>query len=409
MKITKRVKTGCALVLAGALVFPGLSKFRTEAAQAVDVNKPDCSITVSVAVGSGSSGNEDYLEDFNQMSIPVSIYRVADVDVTGQKFTPVEGSAYTSMDFSKIDSETNASQWMEFAKEAEECLKKADTEGEGSVDEGGNQESEDVKNKDAAGFVESKNVEKTGNGNASAVFTGLTPGMYLVVPAETYNKDYTTKYQFTPYLTTLPSSAYTTAYDEEGNPAGDNALSDDWVYDTEIGLKPEAEPLYGNLEITKTLLNYNRTLQDTTFVFRVDQYDENDVLQTGKSDVYSITFKDDEIQSDADLSQTIRVGGIKAGWSVVVTEIYTGASYTNDGPTVSEKKLIYSQEAVDAGYVDEAGNTAEVAKVSFSNRYDGGNRGGYGVMNQFTNTTGNYTDWEWEQIDMPDVSKENED
>ena len=51
MKITKRVKAGCALVLAGALVFPGMSKLRTEAAQAVDVDKQDCSITISISVG----------------------------------------------------------------------------------------------------------------------------------------------------------------------------------------------------------------------------------------------------------------------------------------------------------------------------------------------------------------------
>lgn len=386
MKITKRVKAGCALVLAGALVFPGMSKIRTEAAQAVDVDKQDCSITVSVAIGSGSSGNEEYLEDFNQMSIPVSIYRVADVDVTGQKFTPVTGSAFGSMDFSKINSETNASQWLELAQDAKECL-------------------EDSKNEDTTGFVGSKNIEKTGEGNASAVFTGLTPGMYLVAPEETCNQDYTMKYQFTPYLTTLPNSAYTTAYDEEGNPAGDQALGDDWIYDTEIGLKPEAEPLYGNLEITKILLDYNRTLQDTTFVFWVDQYDEKGVLQEDKSDVYSITFKDNEIHSDADLSQTIRIEGIRAGWSVRVEETYDGASYTNVGPKVSEEKRIYSQEAVEAGYVDQAGNTAEVAKVSFSNKYDGGNRGGYGVMNEFTNE--NVDGWTWEQVTMPDVSKEN--
>ena len=55
--------------------------------------------------------------------------------------------------------------------------------------------------------------------------------------------------------------------------------------------------------------------------------------------------------------------------------------------------------------MDQAGNTAEVAKVSFSNKYDGGNRGGYGVMNEFTNE--NVDGWTWEQVTMPDVSKEN--
>ena len=36
----------------------------------------------------------------------------------------------------------------------------------------------------------------------------LATGMYLVVPGETFNQDYSYKYTFTPYLTALPGNLY---------------------------------------------------------------------------------------------------------------------------------------------------------------------------------------------------------
>ena len=38
------------------------------------------------------------------------------------------------------------------------------------------------------------------------------------------------------------------------------------------------------------------------------------------------------------------------------------------------------------------GEVIQTAEVSFQNRYDGGNRGGYGVTNEFTNGGDG---WEW--------------
>ena len=79
-------------VLAGLLALPCLNLLRSEAAGGIDLDEP-CSLTVSVNIGAAGTadGNQAYLEDFNRMEIPVAAYRVADVDVTGQKFTPVEG------------------------------------------------------------------------------------------------------------------------------------------------------------------------------------------------------------------------------------------------------------------------------------------------------------------------------
>ncbi len=196
--------------------------------------------------------------------------------------------------------------------------------------------------------------------------------MYLVVPQATYNADYSVKYVFTPYLTALPSSEYTLS----------GTGSDDWDYDTVIGLKAEAEPQYGKLAITKTLENFNESLGRATFVFQIEGRDAAGAL--AYSDVASITFG----QAG---SETVTIDRIPAGLTVTVTEIYSGASYTIVGSD-TESVLIWSDVAVEATAGTES--ATKQAAVSFTNRYDGGNRGGYGVTNHFESD--GEDGWIWE-------------
>lgn len=71
-----------------------------------------------------------------------------------------------------------------------------------------------------------------------------------------------------------------------------------------------------------------------------------------------------------------------------MTEVYSGASYENVGG-LTQDVLIWSDAAVGQTV---NGQTIETAEVTFNNEYNGGNRGGYGVTNEFTN--GN-EGWEW--------------
>lgn len=362
MKISRKAKTGCAAVLAALMTLTGLSMQQSYAAAAVDLSKKDCSIEVSVSIGKNGDeqGNDEYLKDFNAMNIPIDLYRVASVDVTGQNFETYE--PFGSVDLSGINSNTNASAWLDMAEKAAE---KENLDAAKAASNGGEQ------------LYWRETIE---SGKAS--FTGLTPGMYLVVPETTFNPDYTVRYSFVPYLTALPSSAYTTGYDAEGNPI--QTGSDDWDYDTEIGLKPEAEPLYGRLNITKELQNFNETLGQTTFTFLVEGRDP----ATGEllySEVVSTTHEDLA-------SETVTLEHIPAGVTVTVTEIYSGASYEVVGD-VAKDVLIWSDEAVEnaAGQVIN-GVTVQTPAVTFENRYSGGNRGGYGVNNEFEMRDGV---WEW--------------
>jgi len=324
LKAGKRFRRGCALALAVLLGLSGLVQIRTQAATGIETGRL-CTLTVSVA-------DSEYKEEFNEMKIPVSLYRVADVDVSG-RYAPVE--PFKGMDFSSLGSETKAEDWTVLAEEAVECLEGTEVPA--------------VQTKEAAAAEGSTEA-------AGAVFEDLATRLYLVVPEAAYNKDYTVRYLFTPYLTALPSSEYTLT----------GAGSDEWNYDTVIGLKAEGEPQYGRLNITKVLSNYNETLGRTSFVFQVEGRDETGALVY--SNVISTTH-------EGAGSETVTLGQIPAGLTVTVTEVYSGASYELVDSREKDV-LIWSDAAVASGEHSEA-------SVSFTNRYGGGNRGGYGVTNHF--------------------------
>lgn len=352
MKISRKAKTGCAVVLAALMTLTGLSMKQTYAAAGVDLDVKG-SITVLADLGANNAAlSPEDVENFNNMFIPIMLYRVADVDVTGQNYTANEAFKVIAEDLKGLSSDTNADQWQAMAERAaaKENLDAAaanDTSDEPLYFPG----------KITGGKVE---------------FTGMTPGMYLVVPDETYNADYTMLYRFAPYLTALPSSEYTLT----------GQGSDAWVYDTEIGLKPEAEPQYGDLIVKKQLENYNTTLGAVTCVFRAEGRDAQD--QIVYSEVASTTHKDTtEVE--------IRFEHIPAGIDVTVTEEYSGASYKpSDDSERSQTVKIWSKAAVDKGVVVD-GAPVETASLTFKNQYDGGNRGGYGVTNVFENKDAGWT------------------
>lgn len=341
MKISKRVRKGCALALTGILALSGLSLLRTQAAGEIDTEAP-CSLTVTVE-------DSQYLQDFDRMNIPVSVYRVADVDRVGN-YTAVE--AFAGLDVGSISSTTTAEDWADMAEEAEDIRVAAG---------------------DAVKPADTQDVEKAEDSRpAQAVFGDLHTGMYLVVPEETFNSDYTVKYQFTPYLTALPGNAY--ASTGEG--------SDEWDYDPVVGLKAEGERLNGRLTITKNLSTYNESLGRCTFVFEVTGRDENNAVVY--SNVVSTTH-------DSGESQSVVLEDIPAGATVTVREIYAG-NYEAEGSD-SVTAVIVTEEAIQAGAAQGE------ASVTFSNRYDGGTRGGYGVTNHFeSNGNGG---WTWENPTEP--------
>lgn len=325
------------------LALPCLNLMWTRAATRIETERR-CSLTVSLDVA-GSAGSQDaYRQDFEQMVIPVSVYKVADVDVTGQRYTPTDN--FTGMDFTGLmsDHEAAAAVWNTLAEEAAAMVDPDTTKDSGNTE---------VKMQDA--------------GISQGKVADLDTGLYLVMPGAVFNPDYTVRYTFMPYLTALPSSEYTLT----------GSGSDEWNYDTVVGLKPDGEHQFGRLNITKSLLNYNETLGPTTFVFRIKGVDRDGI--TRYEEVESMTFS-------AAGSENITLEQIPAGLMMTVTEEYSGASYEYVGSN-EEQVLIWSEEAVLVGAGPEA-------SVTFENRYGGGSQGGYGVTNHFESDGAG--GWMWE-------------
>lgn len=345
MKISRNFKRGCALALAALLALPFVNLMQTKAAGAI-IQDRKCELTVAVDTtqtvwGTGVDAGLS-AADFADMTVPVNVYKVADVNVSAE-FTSTAG--FADLDFNVVmDKKTNAATWEDLAKRAVEKLGNVDSTATGNIVNG-----------------------------SPAVISGLGVGMYLIVPRETFNSDYTRKYVFTPYLTALPSNDYTQT----------DTGSDEWQYDRTIYLKGEAQPQFGKLTINKTLSNYNETLGLTTSVFEIVGKDaQENVVYTN---VASITHNGAGTES-------VTIENIPAGITVTVTEVYAGASYEIDGKNVKTATIV-SDEAVGTGNAE--------ASVAFTNKLNGGHDSGYGLMNEFK--AGEDGDWEWTKPTTPGV------
>ena len=262
----KRIRQGGAVMLALALAWQTGLVSHVTAATAVETGR-ECSVTVEL---DGSS------EELKSLSIPVKLYRVAEVSESGN-YTMLPG--YESLKLSEVDSDTSAQEWEEKAKTASDLVKEQTPEADAELTITGGTGTED----------------------------GLPTGMYLVEAEEVQSPEYT--YTFSPFLLSLPNNYY------------GSGGSDDWVYDVTTGLKPDQEERLGDLEIEKTLTSYNATVGGATFVFSVEAVKEDEVVY---SDVVSVAF-------DRAGTRQILVEDIPAGSEVTVTEVYSGSSYENTG------------------------------------------------------------------------------
>lgn len=275
MKMRKRIRQGGAVVLALALAWQTGLVSHVTAATAVETGRK-CSVTVEL---DGTS------EELKSLSIPVKLYKVAEVSESGT-YTMLPG--YESLKLSEADSDMTAQEWEEKAKEASGLVKEQTP-------------------------VADAGLTVTGGAGTA---DGLTTGMYLVEAEEVESPEYT--YTFSPFLLSLPNNYY------------GSGGSDDWVYDVTTGLKPEQEERMGDLEIEKTLTSYNATVGGATFVFSVEAVKEEEVVY---SDVVSMSF-------DQAGTRQVLVEDIPAGSEVTVTEVYSGSSYENTGAAAQTVEIM---------------------------------------------------------------------
>ena len=315
--MNKRLKQGTTFLLALALAFPLLTLPGARAANAIETDRK-CSVSFSVS----GEGNELTAADTD---IKVNLYKVADVDVSGNYTATKDFTGLNVSSVSADDKDAAASEWAERAKEAQKMLKES---------------------------VEPTATVTLAKGIGSK--DGLATGLYLVDTPEVVTTNYT--YTFTPYLVSLPTNNYYS----NGN--------DTWIYDltdtNAIGLKPEEHARYGDLKINKTLANHNATTgKKATFVFKIEI-----TPLKGKTET-RIESLDFEAAGDS----SVTITKIPAGAKVKVTEVYSGASY----------KLTSANDQTATIVATDRGSTNTPASVSFTNDIDDNMNGGYGVKNNF--------------------------
>lgn len=326
--MNKRGRIGSALLLAVLLAASVVTVPKVQAAIAVDTDRM-CSVGFQV------DGTYPELKE-GTVTVPVKLYRVASITESGS-YT-AEG-AFTSMNFDKVNSETTAEVWSQQAKAAEEIV------------------TEQAPVCDAETTIT----------NGTAQVDDLTTGLYLIKAEEVKSDQYL--YRFTPYLVSLPNNYYA---QEQG---------DEWIYDIEdLGLKPEQTLRYGGLLIKKTLSNQNITMgEKATFVFEA-------VISTPQGETMT---RNVALTFDVAGEKTAAINDIPAGSTVVVTEVYSGASYTQTA---------------------EASQTATITadtmtgSIEFVNEHNGKPNGGYGISNNFTKSEDGY-DW---NKDVTDNSTDSE-
>lgn len=318
--MNKRLKQGTTFLLALALAFPLLTLPGARAANAIETNRK-CSVAFNV------SGEDNELTA-DGTDITVNLYKVADVDVSGNYTATKDFTGLNVSSVSADDKDAAASEWADRAKEAQKMLKES---------------------------VEPTATVTLAAGTGS--LADLATGLYLVDTPEVVTTNYT--YTFTPYLVSLPTNNYYS----NGN--------DTWIYDltkeynSAIGLKPEEHARYGDLVINKTLANHNATTgKKTTFVFQIK-------IRPLKSD--KIETRIESLDFDAAGDSSVTITKIPAGATVKVTEVYSGASY----------KLISENDQETTIVATDKDAKGDPASVSFTNDVDDNMNGGYGVRNNF--------------------------
>lgn len=328
--MNKRLKQGSTFLLAVALTFPLLTLPGAKAANAIDTDA-ECSIQFDI--GGNSS-------ELLSASIPVNLYKVASVDVSGN-YTATD--AFTGLKLSSVSADNLAdatAEWKKRANDAKEML--TDSDGKTVVEP-----------------TQTITLTNNPNENDDHTITRLKTGLYLVDTPKVITPNYT--YTFTPYLISLPTNNY----------YNNDHTNDEWIYNltgsNAVGLKTEQHVRYGNLVINKELVDHNDTFGDeATFVFQIDIEKPDGKKET----------RIEELTFNAAGSDSVTIEKIPAGSHVTVTEVYSGASYELASAKSQETDIIANPEK-------ETEVEFKPAEVSFINKHDGRTNGGYGVKNNF--------------------------
>jgi len=342
-----------AVAMAAVVAVAGFGAYRAQAAGKIDETK-QCSITVKFENPNNATGATDAnkITSYNG-DVEVDFYQLAEVESNGDI-----GIALADVDLSALSkSDVTAEEIKTVADKAYDVVKASNPNYTVTINP-------------------SKDSTKSVNVNR---------GIYLYVVKDFQNNQY--EYTFEKYIVMAPYSttiSQGTKVDENGNIVNITP-SDEWIYNPEIALKYSVEEIYGSLEITKELKTYNKSLGTTPFVFEVEaSYGKDESKEIVYSNVFTMNFSEPG-------TQTVTVPNIPANSTVVVTEVYSGASYKlvandEDVTTINETHEVTIQKDVTAKtkFTNDYDNQTDVGAISIENHF---NENGYVDSNINPNST----------------------
>jgi hypothetical protein len=338
-------KKKCISVLVLAAMVFAMAFTSAYGASGIDT-KAAASITLGI-------GDTSYTE-LPEKTITVSLYKVADVQVSG-KYKVVETFSTDSKlknEIENVSSGTTADDWKAYAAEAAAIVGKSSDGTSGGTS-------------GTSSITPDYDVTITGGNDFKK---DVAVGLYLAVVDPVKTKTY--QYTAAPFLIAVPGNNYGTTMN------GEEITDDEWIYDVKCNIKFGYEDRYGDLTITKNLENYNASLGTATFVYEVTAVKDYSALNGGEKDEKTVYNNVVTIDFSKAGDGTAPIKGIPAGAEVTVKEVYSGASYKLTSAKEDSTTIVAGKE------VD----------VSFKNDYDDSLLYQDTIVNSFSHESGT---WEW--------------
>ena len=311
----KKKKALIGILMAALLVVAGSGIYKANAAARVDT-----SATVTIVAGISDTDTSVFATKYKG-TVKIKLYKIADMDETG-KLNIAEEFKDAGIDLSVL--ETNPTI---------DAIK------------------ENIADKAKAAAPESTDLvitlDRSNGAQVASINIPAGAGLYLYVPEDITDTRY--KYTFTSYVVMAPTSELITT----------GAGSDAWVDTVRFNLKATEQERFGNLEIKKKLDSFNVSLGTASFVYRVTIKDGN---ETVSENVYSLDF-------DSATTKTKLLENIPAGYTVIVKEEYTGASYSLVGDATATK-TIEGEQTVTAEFENTYDNRLITGGVSAENNFE---------------------------------------
>ena len=188
-----------------------------------------------------------------------------------------------------------------------------------------------------------------------------------------------------------PYATYSTYTDTDGTTQkpGVSTAGGTWQTDLKAMLKPVREYRYGDLYITKQVLNWDKR-SPVTFVFEISASWTEKGVQKNYHNFVTLSFTSATKEYYAILQK------FPVGTEVTVKEVYSGMSYSITG--TEQTQIIEIPAPIKTTEENPGGDMTAAGVAEYVNTYNHGESTGYGIENEFTSDG---DDWVIRKIETP--------